>query len=84
MLVAAAEACGNVVPAVGPKLPAVGGPALVRVEGVPAVPTFPGGCGALDSVCPGLGVTVAIITSVPSNRNDMTTVNILSPHSASV
>lgn len=65
-------ACGDVVSLV----PATGGPALLDwADWVLVVPVFPAGSVAFDAACT-VEATVA-----PSTRNNMTTVNILSPHS---
>lgn len=72
--------CGDVVPALVAKVSAAGGPALVRVEGVLVVPVFPAGAGDPDTVCSWL-LTVTVVFSVPSTRENVMSVNILSPDS---
>lgn len=65
-MLVAGVVCRSVVPALLPVVSAGGGPAFVRVEGVPVVPAFPAGSGALDVGCPWL---VAItVFSLPSMR----------------
>lgn len=72
--------CWDVVPALVAKVSAAGGPALVRVEGLLVVPVFPAGAGDPDTVCSWL-LTVTVIFSVPSTRENVMSVNISSPDS---
>lgn len=63
--------CRDVVPV---RLSAVGDPVLVWVGGLLTAPGFPVGSGVLDAVCSFL-VTVTVVLSVLSTRNNTTTVN---------